>query len=286
MPSDTKKSRDVAFILNAESIAKLRFNTETLEATALDEGENEISVDFSKSISYCRESGKPKFIEKGQGQSSRLPMHIYDIAKQFDCVVIVDTNKRHIGVSEVAACCFYILIVNEDEDNYLLHGDASVCYYQICGEFGNPELVAIYLILEVFFKNEGINCPSDSILIITDTEMSRHSDINSRNLPLIGQYYLPSPNHIYYSGSDALGGTFNDALRFCDKAASNLLDKISSGDLEKGEWKPLPINAKVFYKFYHRSGVSIENSKIPKKSLKFKANQLILAGVRVKPAES
>ena len=149
---------------------------------------SEISPYYSKrTISHDRPKG-PK--SKTQGRFANQIASINGLTEltKFKSIFIIDTNKRVIDGTEIAAAAFICCRISEEQNGYSFHFEENrLNIFEFKNVVGNPELLAILKLANDVKKNAQ---EDDEFIIVTDTELGAHDKINSREFPLYKQNFL------------------------------------------------------------------------------------------------
>jgi len=180
---------------------------------------------------------------------------------QYDSIQAIDTNKATINDTEYAVSSFMSVAVKAENEEIIVKSlDDKIHYYIFEGFNENPEMLAISKMIFDIERSSGGR--HGSILIVNDSELSRHEGINKRTIPLCSDYYLPDSFSIAYSSSDTGNEFTNRLIRFCDKQATEIEKFIRDNTVSINDMKELVgINGVcgVKYKYVSRDGLIIEN---------------------------
>jgi len=197
-------------------------------------GERVIPTHIEIGDGYHRESGKLKIINQVQTNGARIDLNPNVALKQFDWVFAIDTNTRTHHDSVIAISCSVFAevslneptprlgVVNQDWAAKVVPQDAFI----FRNPKVNPELVGWQeLINRVRQSSEFVS--GRKIGIIVDSELDRIGPINRREIPILGNHYLPQGFELLYASSD-VGAEYphNKLLRICDRTSSRVWDYI------------------------------------------------------------
>ena len=180
-------------------------------------------------VSHERDTGKDKVISSFPVGANSFSMLSFEeqVVKSFDYLVAIDTNtkKEPIEGFIVSACVAY----NIQEDIKLKeYGTLSyLCSYVMLDPAGSlkPEPLGWYLTISKRIDPKRIG--NKKIGVIVDSELGKIPQINSRAVPLFENYKLPDQLSLIYSSSDKSDHLGNQMIKFCDRAAKDILSKVT-----------------------------------------------------------
>lgn len=95
----------------------------------------------------------------------------------------------------------------------------------------NHERIGWYLLITHLMETNVIN--NDKLIgIVVDHDMKNISKYNRKEVPIIGEYYLPKGVRLIYAKSECKGIIYNELITNCDKR-SNKLFKVNAADIRK-----------------------------------------------------
>ena len=181
-----------------------------------------------------KRSNKPKILNQLEfSRSSEFTVNHSDSLKQYAQVWAIDTNKKVIfgqiaQVSAVTVCST----------------DGTEAYFPalaiIFGKTeGNPELYGWRRFIEFVQTTKQYN-PEHRYGLVVDSEFSKISGFNSRNMAIHSNFYLPANWVLIYATSDSgKESIFNKLLAESDKASSAVLGLIAGSLSNAKYWPPI-----------------------------------------------
>lgn len=185
-------------------------------------------------IYYMRDSNKPKFLNIVEFQkSSDFTVSHDEVLKQFDHIWAIDTNKKEVfgELANVSA------ITEADPSG---SGDFRATLAIIFGlTKDNPELFGWRNFIEIIMANIK-NSSEKKFALIVDSELSKISKFNNRELPLHGDFFLPENWRLIYATSDSgKESIFNRMLIESDKTSSKVISWMSKLEKNVKHWLPI-----------------------------------------------
>lgn len=181
-----------------------------------DTGE-EFPINLPLITSYERKSGKAKILNyypSGKLTDSNK------ILLEYDCILAIDTNTRgSTSVTAIARC-----YPNPTSSGF--EGIISIkCKQWDSSQSSKPEIQAWATVIAKMLQNEPETALHKNIAIVVDSELGLLSEYNTRQKPLIANFYLP-PNFSLIYGSADSGGEFipNKLIQLCDKHAAQFFN--------------------------------------------------------------
>ena len=180
--------------------------------------------------SYQRDSKGEKTLTKIPMLVPTLPRHELEYLLSFHGLYAIDTNTdRETKISAATAIKFSLTIVNQIKKGTTISGQVLVESEIVDQRYWkdldvNPEKVAIQnLIMGIHYL------PGSRIGIINDCDLGNMSKINSSEIPLLEDFYLPSAFTLIYASSDAGKDSIaNQILADCDKHSREILREIKA----------------------------------------------------------
>lgn len=185
--------------------------------------------------SYLRESGKLKIINQAKTNGARIDLNPNEALKQFDWVFAIDTNTRTHNDSVIGiSCCVFaevslsqpasrLGVVNQDWAAKVVPQAAFI----FRNPKVNPELVGWQELINRIRQSPEFTSGRKAGIIV-DSELDRIGPINRREIPILGNHFLPHGFELLYASSD-VGAEYphNKLLRICDRTSSRVWDYIS-----------------------------------------------------------
>ena len=171
----------------------------------------------------------------------------------YDRIYVIDTNyntNQKVDEEVMAISCFLSFKLTVENENII----PSVLYkHPQFFEFRNPknpnqnaEKIGWYMLVDKICQ-EGIN-PGEKIAIITDKDYGQLSRYNLREIPIIGNYFLPEQFSLHYARDKKNTGFLNKMINLCHEEA----DKLRNHIIENGhsfDEQPSPLFPELFDRF-------------------------------------
>ncbi len=177
-------------------------------------------------IKHQRDSGKDKIITQLAVQATFDPL---DIFKKYHNVFFIDTNTKVVHEKKISIAT--IIEVRNVQIEAVKKGikvnlQKSTPWYIL---FENEteihsEKIAIALLINKLKNNPDY---PEHIGIISDHELGKHVQYNTRKLPLFDAFYLPNGYEIAYASADKKNDSIlNKLISECDKCSSEIFDNF------------------------------------------------------------
>ena len=185
--------------------------------------QRQIHTDF---ITGYQRANKPGFKETNTVTNTTLTSVEQNIIS-YDWLMAIDTNtnvilgrKVHLGLAvEIVAMTQQGLKFVDPQFRYATH-------FTFSGDYEKPELMNWKQLIEFVIEDAGYT-PEIKIGIIVDSELGNIQAYNKREMPIIGDFFLPANFQLMYASADAQNDSvFNQAIAFCDKTATYLLEEL------------------------------------------------------------
>jgi hypothetical protein len=189
-----------------------------------------------RQISYTKQNGKDKVIYAAPAKDfSMLDNHFRHLKNSFDYLIAVDTNTRNpssgTGGKKISACVTYAVTQPLEAIRDEIRYEAMVSYLIIDDDVGaKHEPLGWHLALSHIPKHL---LGTKRIGVIVDSELGQHIEMNARKAPYFSSHLLPPLVTLIYSSSDKPALFTNEMLRFCDRAATMLLNASKTRPLEE-----------------------------------------------------
>ncbi len=226
----------------------------------IDNNGNEIIPESVERAShYDRPKGK-KYQSKIRAGGLKATVSGLEELADLDSFIVVDTNSVEIGNTKVSAAFFIVCRLTKVHEGFSLESlDNCGHVYELHDVPGNPELLSIYRIANDTQK--GRNIPKDKYIgFVTDTEISKHQDYSSGEIPIYLDKKLPSGFKIFYASSDSGQELLNKLMKFCDKESSKYLKRLQDGKFKKEGLGMLAEDNSVHYRYTYYPSLSMTNS--------------------------
>jgi hypothetical protein len=165
---------------------------------------------------YLKDSGKPKVLWATHGTALVDP---HELFQSHDVVYAIDTNTRDVQGALVSVCSF--LECHRRAGDFFL---GSMIFRDCeCPErYGWARLMAM-LTSHTSYRQ------TLSIALITDHDLSRHHQYNTRAVPIYEELHLPVGFDLVYATSDNRAESIlNRLIAECDREAGDLLSSLAT----------------------------------------------------------
>jgi hypothetical protein len=188
-----------------------------------------IETDFITGYQRDPKPSKPGFNLKHTNvvSNSTLTTVEQNIANK-DFLIAIDTNTKVIRGQKVHKA-FVAEIIEMTvtpagkfiNPKFRYHAD-----YTLVGEYEKPELVNWKTLIEDFFKFNGYDLKV-KVGLIVDSELDNIPAYNKRQKPIVDNFLLPLTFELMYASADTQNDSvLNQAIAYCDKAATQFLNAI------------------------------------------------------------
>lgn len=177
----------------------------------------------TNSVKGYRRESKPGFnLKKTNVVTHTSKMEISSNLQKFDCLIAIDTNSNrkqspnvHIGA---AAQIFSVI-----DDNKLETEAEIIKTFTLIGDYDKPENHNWKELITYIISHKNHNSKT-KIGLIVDSDLGEIPEYNSREKPIIDNYFLPDNFELIYASADSSNDEItNQAIAFCDKIASEVL---------------------------------------------------------------
>jgi hypothetical protein len=191
----------------------------------------------STSVSYHR-AKKPKIVTKIPQTTAQAQMTPYSFLQHFDVVFAIDTNTRRIGNDLHSVAAMSILEIREitrkpTGDLSEVKVNMNMFGALIRGKNipGNPESWFWQVAIEEGIKKLYPKYSEElRIGLVVDSNVGNLEQLNSRELAIHEDYFLPKNLTLIYASADT--GTdyvLNKLIKICDREAELQLNLIEKG---------------------------------------------------------
>ena len=173
-------------------------------------------------INYPREKS-PKTLLKIPLKGSELSTNIYSSLNEKDILYAVDTNTMVIGKESISTSAILLCKINKDTADY-----APVAFMAFRNQT-NPEKNAWKHLIKLIMQNPNYS-DKQTFKIIVDSDLGNLHKYNSREIPIHGDFYLPTNFSLIYASSDS-GSEYlpNKLIRECDILSRNFYKESFEG---------------------------------------------------------
>jgi len=194
--------------------------------------------------SYVREKG-PKILSR-----ITLPKETPLLASpdraliQFDTIFAIDSNTRVIRGHRVSVAAIVLSKWMAKEPIPLI-GFAPTQAIEFRDIDCHPDLLALKHFL-IRLKEHRDFQKIGKVALIADSHLGALAKIESREQPIIDNFFLPSWASIVYATDAAKDSVPNILLRLADNSATNLLNQIENGDWREESQEPFFDHGRYF----------------------------------------
>lgn len=188
--------------------------------------------------SYTKESGKPKILNQIEADNDQINLNPNVNLEQFDWLFAIDTNTKQYNESKISISCavFSEIDLNEPKlDKGVVNQDwhAKVIIqsaFLFRNSSVNPELVGWQELVNRIKKSPEFNNNLE-VGIVVDSELDKLSRINRREIPIIGEHYLPDNFQLIYASADS-GAEYphNKLIKICDTTGNKIWNYVLDRD--------------------------------------------------------
>ncbi len=177
---------------------------------------------------YDRKKGS-KIINRLELDCNEIQVNTNTIYSDYDAIFSIDTNTRMINNQKISVSGVVLCKVTREKK-----GAIAVFGPLQCLEFRNikssPEKVAWKKFFELLVQRPLYE-QSSSFAVVVDAHLGSIPEYNSRNKPIIQNYFLPSKINLSYASAD-VGKEYlpNRLISMSDKMATMLLKYIADND--------------------------------------------------------
>ncbi len=179
-------------------------------------------------VSYERDSGKPKVISTApigqEGLDWDFDTHVL---RRYRYLCGVDTNYAEVDGKRLAVTAIYHCPDRLEMNDKAIRLEPLAVYLITEPKADlNPELVGWHIAL-----TQHLRKPAGGGLVgmVVDSEAGRLAGINHRAESYIEEHFLPPYIELIYASSDKTETVSNQLIRYCDKAATLVLNEIRAG---------------------------------------------------------
>jgi hypothetical protein len=222
-------------------------------------GQEVLPESMERSLHYDRSKG-PKYQSRLTIRDGKVSIGGVAELARFDIVVVVDTNTRHIDGEDVSAAAFIICrFVPEEGGTRLILDDKRLHIYELHGVApGKAEMLAILKIAGDIKRSPGAS--DKRVAFVTDSHLDAHDAIASGLAPIYGDHLIPKNVELLYASPETGQEGLNQLIRFCDKCASDYLNKLARGLINGPSLKLVSEDPAVRYRYMqNREEVNVLN---------------------------
>jgi hypothetical protein len=155
----------------------------------------------------------------------------------YDHLIAIDTNTNQVNGSTVSITAAYHIFPEKLEQGHAQCRAAVIMLLELWNVVEKPENMGWYQVLNAI--NEHTIEFAGKIGLIVDSDLGNHQAFNTREKPILGDYYLPENVNIIY-GSDKGGAEHlsTKMIKYCHDLASDLYKSqnllLNTAGLHKG----------------------------------------------------
>jgi hypothetical protein len=210
-------------------------------------GENGISLQHASATVerlYERHKG-PKILSRVPlPQQAPLAVDSNIALLHFDTIFAIDSNSRTIN-GRIVSVAAVTLCKWSQRDPLPIISFATINAMEFRDIDCHPDLLALKHFLIRLSKNPD-TMAAGRIGIVIDSHLGDLHKIETREIPLLDDYFLPAWVSIIYASDAANDRLPNRLLRESDKAADNLLRQIECGDWREDSQEPFSDHGSYF----------------------------------------
>ncbi|MET0069006.1 MAG: SEC-C domain-containing protein [Candidatus Thiodiazotropha sp.] len=172
--------------------------------------------------SYKRENKSNKVLAKGIA-TSNYPMRPDSILWNYDHIFSVDTNTITIDKNRISMTgVIHAYIDNTNSEPTLQY--SPVTLFEFWDADVKPELLGWFVIISSLIENKHFE--GKKIALIVDSELGKLDKINSKQIPILNDFYLPSNFTLIFATADSSSNVACKLMKLSDKLSSNKLAAI------------------------------------------------------------
>lgn len=173
------------------------------------------------SQSYKRKKNN-KILVKGNSLSEYV-MHPDSIILGYDDLFFVDTNTVDISGHMVSATgVIHAYYTTDKGQKALMYTPLTIL--EFWDSDVSPEILGWYAIVDAITNDSRYN--GKKMAFIVDSQLGNLDKINSREIPLLGDYCLPNNITLVYASSDSASNMANKLMKACDRFSRDKLNEL------------------------------------------------------------
>lgn len=177
--------------------------------------------------SYKRKK-KKKVLVEGEVYGEYV-MHPDSVLLGFEQIFSIDTNTWCIDEHKVSVSGVLHAYVEKAETDNILYF-LPITAFEFWDAEVEPERLGWYALIQATMTNEEM-CGKRTALIV-DSGLGCLEGINKRELPIVGDFYLPENFKLIYASADIGSNMSNKLIKLSDRLSTAQLEKIK-GDPKK-----------------------------------------------------
>lgn len=170
---------------------------------------------------------KFKLLSKGPLSNTKVYLNSNLSLLEFDDVYVIDTNTKTISGDKVSVAAIVHCKIGKFDEEYANISYALISCYEYRNIICKEENFVWYKVSKLLEKNsENFR---NKIGFLVDSDLKNHEKMNSRELPVYCDYYLPKNIKLIYASADSGNEKLiNRLIRFCDKKANEILSCLET----------------------------------------------------------
>lgn len=220
-----RKSRSIAFQLDPKNLIEFDgiafdFNTQTLHGVKNDK----LCPLIGKSrLEYKRDrdNGNPKMLHASSSATDENYINSNHQLASYDHLIAVDTNTHHINGSAVSLTAAFHLKREIKAGATVSFSGGILALLEFWNATLSAENIGWWQVMQ------AVNSTQESFLgqigLIVDSDLGNHQQFNNREIPIVGDFYLPENTTIIYAsdkgGSEHLS---TKMIKYCHDVARDL----------------------------------------------------------------
>lgn len=179
--------------------------------------------------SYERPKGPKVLSRVPLASTDRLVTDSDQAVLAFDTLFAIDANTREIGGHQVSVAAITLCkqVVGSQPPRFEYAVSQAL---EFCEADRHPDLLALMCFGKQFQSTSGIDS-AGRVGVVMDSHLGILAEIEARELPVLDDFFLPDGLSIVYASDAASDRLPNVLIRASDRAATDLLRRIESGEL-------------------------------------------------------
>ncbi len=185
-----------------------------------------VEIETNAVKGYPRPNKPLKVLSQVMRKPGESNLDLLSHLESFDSLVAIDTNcmvindkKQHLGVA-------LAIHRNLDKKGVIIISLHQGGTYPISGEIDKPENHNWRELIKVILRSNDFH-HDNKYGIIVDSDLGNIDMFNSRQLPIIEDFFLPPNFELMYASDAAADNILNHAIRACEKTSNQLLKEFA-----------------------------------------------------------
>lgn len=202
------------------TIDRIQANWKAGEVVFSNGGQAISPTEVLSKMTYARPKGEKVLIETPV--QSKIDFSGAFSADEYSVIVAVDTNTRFAGSESISISCVAAARAHKFEGFLWLQQYPVLCY-EFRNISGKPENIVWREVLRRFHWSLRIQ----KIALVVDSDLGNIHWYNTRKLPIVDGFFLPSNITMVYASSDVGKEiAFNKVIGLADKEARTILNHV------------------------------------------------------------